>query len=318
MQSHFLYGAILSVSLLGAFLTWTEEPDPISGDEIELLSGKKDDLQEIEWNSPKNFVRISKKEKSNNESLWVFYKEEEKDIKKNFKASAAGSSLFSNYSPLTAIRKLESPSAEKLVEIGLQDPQTTVTVKRNDRTRILEIGNEAYGTKDLYVRDTNSGQVYLVDDEKFRTLKYAKTRLPNRSIWSFDTMYEIQKATLLTDTNAQIQFEHENNQDKQNARWNRSGTNTEEKEDSTTEQITTWMSKITGLRGGEYIDLDEKDLSFKFSLQIQIEDKKETLKIYTLKDDWYAHSSFSEGFMKLVTRNIEGLYSDIPSISNLE
>ena len=66
MQSHFLYGAILSVSLLGAFLTWTEEPDPISGDEIELLSGKKDDLQEIEWNSPKNFVRISKKEKNEN------------------------------------------------------------------------------------------------------------------------------------------------------------------------------------------------------------------------------------------------------------
>ena len=86
MQSHFIYGAILSVSLLGAFLTWTEEPDPISGDEIELLSGKKDDLQEIEWNSPKNFVRISKKEKNENKSLWVFYKEEEKDIKKNFKA----------------------------------------------------------------------------------------------------------------------------------------------------------------------------------------------------------------------------------------
>ena len=47
MKSHFLYGAILGVSLLGAFLTWTEEPDPISGDEIELLSGKLEDLQEI-------------------------------------------------------------------------------------------------------------------------------------------------------------------------------------------------------------------------------------------------------------------------------
>ena len=89
MQSHFLYGAILGVSLLGAFLTWTEEPDPISGDEIELLSGKLEDLQEIEWNSPKNFVRISKKDDSLNKSLWVFYKEEEKDSKKNFKASKA-------------------------------------------------------------------------------------------------------------------------------------------------------------------------------------------------------------------------------------
>ena len=317
MQSHILYGAILGVSLLGAFLTWTEEPDPISGDEIELLSGKKDNLQEIEWSSPKNFVRIAKKANSTNESLWVFYKEEDKDVRKNFKASNAGDALFTSYSPLTAIRKLEAPSAEKLVEIGLQDPQTTVTVKRNDRTRVLEIGNEAYGTKDLYVRDTNSGQVYLVDDEKFRTLKYAKSRLPNRSVWSFDTVYDIEKATLKTNTNAQIQFEHENNQDKQNARWKRiRGEN--KGNDSTTEQITTWMSKIAGLRGGEYTELDEKDLSFQFSLKVQFEDQEELLKIYTLQENWYATSTFSEGFMKLVTRNIEGLYSDIPSISSLD
>ena len=317
MQSHFIYGTILGVSLLGAFLTWTEEPDPISGDEIELLSGKLEDLQEIEWNSPKNFVRISKKDETPSTSLWVFYKEEEKDIKKNFKASKAGSSLFNNYSPLTAIRKLEAPSAEKLVEIGLQDPETTVTVKRNGRNRVLEIGNEAYGTKDLYVRDTNSGQVYLVDDEKFRTLKYAKTRLPNRNIWSFESMYDIQKATLQTDTNAQIQFEHENHQDKENARWNRIGKRPEEKE-SSTEQVTTWMSKISTLRGGEYTELDEKDLTFQFSLQVNIGEQKETLKVYRLQEDWYANSTFSEGYMKLVTRSIEGLYSDIPAISNLE
>ena len=61
MQTHLIYGAILGISLIGAFMTWTEEPDPISGDEIELLLGKKEDLQEIEWNSPNNFVRISKK-----------------------------------------------------------------------------------------------------------------------------------------------------------------------------------------------------------------------------------------------------------------
>ena len=115
----------------------------------------------------------------------------------------------------------------------------------------------------------------------------------------------------------QIQFEHENHQDKENARWNRIGTPSEEM-DSSREQVTTWMSKITSLRGGEYTELDEKDLTFQFSLQVQVGDQEETLKVYTLKDDWYANSTFSEGYMKLVTRSIEGLYSDIPSISNLK
>ena len=320
MHTHLIYGAILSISLIGAFMTWTEEPDPISGDEIELITGNKEDLQEIEWISPKNYVRISKKEKSSTDgSLWVFYKEEEKDIKKNFKASSAGEKLFANYSPLTAIRKLDAPSAEKLVEIGLQDPKTTVTITRNDRKRVLEIGNEAYGTKDVYVRDSNSGQVYLVDDEKFRTLQHAKSRLPNRDLWSFDTMYDIKKATIQTDDVPQIVFEHKNHQDKQNARWERIGNNIENN-DSTTEQITTWISKIIALRGGEYIEIDEKDvlLKLKFSLIVQIEDTQESLKIYTQDEKWYANSTFSEGFVLLASRNIEGLYSDIPSISKME
>ena len=318
MQTHLIYGAILGVSLIGAFITWTAEPNTISGDEIELLIGKKEDLQEIEWNSPTSFVRITQKENDESkESFWVFYKEEEKNIKKNFKASEAGDKLFSSYSPLTAIRKLDAPSAEKLVEIGLQDPKTTVTIKRNDRSRVLEIGNEAYGTKDVYVRDTNSGQVYLVDDEKFRTLKHAKSRLPNHNLWSVNDIYQVQKATLITENQAQITFEHKNHQDKQNARWERIGNDKENKE-ATMEQITTWMSKTISLRAGEYEEIDEKDLQLKFSLTFHIEENKETLKVYMQNEEWYANSTFSEGFVQLTSRSIEGLYSDIPSISQLE
>ena len=319
MQTHLIYGAILGISLIGAFITWTAEPNTISGDEIELLPGKKEDLQEIEWNSPTSFVRITQKENDgSNESLWVFYKEEEKSIKKNFKASSAGDKLFSSYSPLTVIRKLDAPSAEKLVEIGLQDSKTTVTIKRNDRSRVLEIGNEAYGTKDVYVRDTNSGQVYLVDDEKFRTLQHAKSRLPNHDLWSLNDIYKVQHATLITENQAQITFEHKNHQDKQNARWEQRTGKGIENADSRTEQITTWMSKIIALRAGEYEEIDEKDLQLKFSLTFHIEENQETLKVYMQNEDWYANSTFSEGFVQLTSRSIEGLYSDIPSISQLQ
>ena len=95
-------------------------------------------------------------------------------------------------------------------------------------------------------------------------------------------MYDIQKASLQTDTNAQIQFEHENHQDKENARWNRIGTPPEEM-DSSREQVTTWMSKIQVCEVENIQRLDEKDLTFQFSLQVKVGDQEETLKVYTLR-----------------------------------
>ena len=62
------------------------------------------------------------------------------------------------------IRKLDTDIDG--TSLGLTEPSATLTVKSNGTTRLFSIGDEAYGTKDLYVQDDASKEIFLIDDSK--------------------------------------------------------------------------------------------------------------------------------------------------------
>ena len=83
---------------------------------------------------------------------------------------------------MVAIRSLNAEI--DLATLGLDEPSATLTVTSKGQERLFSIGDEAYGTKDLYVRDDASQEVFLIDDSKLRNLRQARTTLPNRAIFS--------------------------------------------------------------------------------------------------------------------------------------
>jgi hypothetical protein len=307
-----VYGIVLALSLGTAWHRWTAEPDAISGDDILVSQGDADKIELMQWTSEEQEVLVEARSDSEGAYLWVRYtdKKKEEEETKEFKAGEAGDKLLASFSPLAAIRSFEGLDEKKIEDIGLKEPSASFVLKRKGRERIFEIGNEAYGTRDLYVRDKASGEVFLIDDEKFRTLKYARTRLPDRRLWSMESG-KISGLSLQSGEQSRS-FSHQNWQDAQNAKWIIEG---DEEADST--QLTTWIGKALKLKGSSYSDLPDERLELRFQMTLETEaGKEETVSFFFDAQDegWYASSPHTRGNLKLISRTLSSLSEDLPAL----
>ncbi|MBM73900.1 MAG: hypothetical protein CMK59_00760 [Proteobacteria bacterium] len=314
MYSHWIYGTLLGLSLGLAWQTWTKEPDSSSQNGVVVLQGEEAQLEELMWDSTTAHIEIYRKKDALGSYLWVKYKDLKKDESREFKAGAAGEKLLKDLSPLMAIRKLDAPSTEKLSEIGLSQPETSLIVTRKGTKRELAIGNEAYGTRDLYVQEKNSGVVFLVDDEKFRALKYASSRLPDRKLWAMEKPELAIQAKLKKDDGQEQIFKQKNAVDRAKSFWFKAG-EAEEKD----AQVNTWLGKILKLNGAKHTDLSQAKIIPQFTLELSEENgSKEELSIVLCDDEWYAKSSYTRGYLKLSKRSIEELVQDLPDLFSSE
>lgn len=232
-----------------------------------------------------------------------------------FKASGKGDELVGKLAPLLAIRKLDGVAADKLAEIGLDAPTETLVLTRKGGTTTLQIGGEAYGTKDRYVRDVDSGAVYLLDDQLLKDLEYARTRLPDRSLWSFETP-AIATVTIQHGERSRT-VQQKNPDDPQAATWTAVGA---EAEDA---QVKTWMDKALKLKGTSTVDPAAedapKDLQERFRLTLTPASKDgrpET--VVVLQDgaegDWYAQSEHTRGLLKLLRAPTRAVADDVAAL----
>ena len=53
---------------------------------------------------------------------------------------------------------------DRFADYGLDDPAASLVIARSGKdAKTYQVGGEAYGTRDLYLLDEGSGEVYLVD-----------------------------------------------------------------------------------------------------------------------------------------------------------
>lgn len=347
MRQVIIYATLLVVLLCGAYLKWTAEPAPDSEDGVVLLAGEPDDITSVSWKSEDAEVLLTRKSDDHGDYLWVEHsKWEEQKIegptlpvddasagsgeeaeelaelptekverRTVFKASDKGDALLAKLAPLQAIRKLDQVDADKLAEIGLDAPTESLVLTRGGDTVTLEIGGEAYGTKDRYVRHVGTGDIYLVDDQLVKDLEYSRTRLPDRSLWSLETP-QIASVTI-QHGDASRTLEQRNPDDPKAATWVPAG---QEDED---EQVTTWLGKALRLKGTTYVDPAADDgptdlqERFRMTLSPAAKDAQaETLVV--LQDgedgDWYGRSEHTRGLLKLLKAPTRAVADDVEGI----
>jgi hypothetical protein len=231
-----------------------------------------------------------------------------------FKAGVKGDELFTSLSPMLALRKLGDMSPEKMETTGLDDPKDALILERSGKTTKLEVGGEVYGTRDRYVRDPATGEVYLVDDELLRPLRYARTRLPDRTLWSFDAP-KIKKITIGS-PDGSVEVLHQNPQDAEKATWVRADTPEE-----ADEQLETWMAKAMRMKSSAYADADDEidGIELLFSLTIEDESGKiQTLEVLRKPDDdkanYWGRSEHTRGTVKLLRGQTRALADDLSAI----
>ena len=317
MSSIYVYGATMVLSLGIAFYQWNKPPSTISGEEVVVLYGEEHAIELLTWDSEKDSVEISRKKDDRGEYLWATYtdKKKEKDQTTSFKVGKDGEKLFDNFSPMIAIRQLENVAQEKMEEIGLNEPKTTITLTRKGEKSTFSVGSEAYGTKDVYIQHTKNNNIFLLDDAKIRALKFGRTRLPDQRLWELKSE-NITKLTLSVSFERESKsfvIEHKNWQDRQKATWIR-----QDQPDADNKQLTNWITKFLRTKSKSYASgIDEKTLTLAFSMKLEAENTpSDEVFIYhdAEKKNWYAKSGHSRGLVTLIKQVISGLHSDMPSL----
>jgi hypothetical protein len=201
--------------------------------------------------------------------------------------------------PLMAKRLIET-SGDKTSEFGLDDPDAVLTIRRQGKPdRVLEIGGEAYGVKDRYVRDTDSGKVYLVDDQTFKPLQYAKSRLPERNLIPTDKG-EVVSVTVDAD-GQKVTLEHRNRDDKDAEFWGIQGS------EDASDVAEAWLDKVFRLRSAGYIQTADipTGLTPAFTMIVTGADGVATSVTVSSgsdpdgKETWYAKSTHTRELVKL-------------------
>jgi len=345
-KNTFVYGGLLVASLAGAWVRWTREPEPDIGDKVVMLQGDKDKIETIKWVGKKDEALIERKSDAEGDYLWVTYtkmvpktkKHDQEKIPKPppsegepgeaeepapemvkqvkvFKAGGAGDKLLDSLSPMLAIRKLDPAdlTGDKLTTTGLDDPKEFLEITRKGRTTKLEVGGEVYGTRDRYVRNPATGEIFLVDNELLRPLKYARTRLPDRTLWSIKRKDAV-SAVITGASGETVELDQKNIDDQSKAKWVRAAT-----PDEPDEQLKTWMDKALKLKGSSYADPDKppEDLQLRFKLTLRnAKGHSETLDVLQegADGDWWGRSEHTRGLVKLLRGPTSELADDVETV----
>lgn len=216
-----------------------------------------------------------------------------------FMAGEAGQKLIEAMAPLMAKRLLEV-SGDNAAEFGLDAPEATLTIRRKGKAdRVLEIGGEAYGVKDRYVRDTDSGKIYLVDDQTFKPLQYAKSRLPERNL--IPTEQDDVVSVVVTGGGATATLEHKNRDDKDAEFWALAGS------EDASDVAEAWLDKVFRLRSAGYIQTADIPTGLEPAFVLTVTGSDDTVTTVTVskgldadgKETWYAKSTHTRELVKL-------------------
>ena len=313
MRSLIFPSSFLALSLGAAWIQFTSEPDKVGENEVLVMANQPSYIEHIDWVSEKQEVHVEQRSDELGKYLWVEYvdnKNPEEPSRKYFIAGDNGTKLLDALSPLVAIRKLDSDIDG--TSLGLQDPSATLTIKSNGTSRLFTIGDEAYGTKDLYVRDDASQEIFLIDDSKLRNLRQARTTLPNRSVFPKQPKESI-SANLIWQGKT-LALTHQHAQDAKSAKW----IYTEKPEEDAT-QVETWLSKALRISVSRSANPTE-DLTLlepQFSISLAWSDGTESTTTYAIlkeDDSWWASNAFTRGYVRVSGKTLTTLLEDMPSL----
>jgi hypothetical protein len=302
-----LYGALLALSLGAAWHRYTSDTTaPKEG--VVLADGKKDELRRVVYTSADLVVTYETRTDDFGTYGWVVVDEtrtkkvdgqEVKEPKQTrFKAGTAADKLVEGMAPLVALRELKDVASDKVTTFGLENPTTKLEVDLGGRTTSLAVGGETYGSKDVYVRDVPTQRIFVVDDELFKSLKFAGTRLPERNLVA--AKVEDIDGITLTQGASVVSWTQAARADREAAYWKREGGAADAA--SKDEGFGIWMDKLLKVKSTSYVQEGEAPAELVQAFELKIASangKPETLVFSRGGDDWYAKSESTRGLVKL-------------------
>ncbi len=231
---------------------------------------------------------------------------------KVFKVGERGDELVDALSPLLALRTIEA-DAERLETIGFSDVTERLEIIRKGRTQVLEFGGEVYGSRNRYARNPDTQEVFLVDADTIRSLRFARTRLPDRTLWPYARPDVV--AATLSGPAGSLAVRQENASDPDKASW----VPADDDAEVDAAQVETWMDKAFKLKAGSYEGGGQEANAPEERFSLVFEDSDGGSLVLVVEEDadgnWWGKSSHTRARVTLLKTQVEPLFEDIAALT---
>ena len=318
-RSVIIYATLLVASLTWAYVTWTHEGELDPDEAVIILDGKPEGLVTVVYDSEKVDVTLSMYSDDLGRYGWAEVvpkadPDAETPASDNphappppdtspsaFKVGKSGDTMLAGLAPFTAKRRLEGVDEDQLADLGLDPAEATLTIAREGRdAKTYELGGNAFGGVNVYVRDPTDGKLYLVDAKLIAPLRAAKRTLVDRTLFA-GALKDIRQVAIGQDARS-VTFVHKNPDDPSARFWAQEG------EDSADPTAAAWLDKALKLSAAEYVaDADAPtDLAVVFSMTIDSAEQKVPVTVRVLRginedgdDTFFAKSEHTRGLVRL-------------------
>jgi hypothetical protein len=273
-----LHGALLGVASTLALYVWTrdEKPKTTSEDQVEVWSGRMDDLTSVAYETDK--LRVQLEPRKDSFGRWYAVTLEKtvdapppsaagpdggappasislppsgdggaaKQTKKEsqrFIAAKEGEKLAETLAPLMGLRALGKVDPARAEEFGFDKPQGTLRVAFGSRQHTLVIGGTTPGGGDRYAKD-GTDHAFAISGDVARNLEFAESRLLERELHGFKPD-EVKRVKIIKGGASRELVRVEGKEDG----WADVAT-----PDKLNETAGNWMAKVSRLRVQQYVE----------------------------------------------------------------
>jgi len=331
-RSVLVYAAALLISLGAAYRVWTAPAEPDDPTAVTVLDGKADELESVHYRSEQLDLVITMHEDELGRYGWV-RAEPLGDAPEppaaddphatppddgqavEFKAGKNAKTTLDGLMPLVAKRVLDGITDEKLVDLGLAEPQATLEIQRRGREpKSFEIGGNVHGGANVYLRDPETGKVYVLDAKVLRPLQSGKQTLPEKDLLGVEINQIASLRVVANDGSAE--FQQHNPDDPEAVFWSTMGS---------TEQNATaagWIDKVARMQASSYVQSTDAPgpLEDVFTYAVTTTGRKTiTVQVQRGYDEngdelWYAKSDHTRGLVKLQKARAAEVVADLASV----
>ena len=275
MKPLMLHGALLVVSAGLAYTVWNKDA-PVPEKEqasVDVWSGSQASFSKLSFESKTRKVRLE----GQKDALGYYYvttvdkedappsdphagvpgaplkapdaKEPKKETSRFISVKAA-ETLVKSLAPLKAVRAVGKVEVGRNEEFGLDKPDGTLKVTIDGKEHVLVIGGTTPGGSERYARYQNSGEVFAISGDIAQSLMFGDSRLPEHDLHGFKNE-DIVKVRLQKGAKTRELLRVK----EKNEGWG--DPSSPGKQDETAGN---WMSKLTRLRGSEFVEKPSRAL----------------------------------------------------------
>jgi hypothetical protein len=190
-------GGLALAALVAAYLTWQRSPE-LAPDEVVVVDAAKNDVVSVRFDDQEKHTWVELSTSTDDAGPFINVRlgpqeqpmpdkdaAPKKTPERLVRGSDAADKLFASLAPLRATRSLGVLSADKLKDLGIDAAKKSLGLALRNGKRSFSLTAAPAGGSEPYLRDEQSGQVYLVARSIFSDFQAAASILPERRVHAF-------------------------------------------------------------------------------------------------------------------------------------